>query len=323
MDFFVRNGDVLLNDTNVKTLAQNTKRNAAYKKLLNELQEEFGFETNEKKIQNHFDHIRSRVVSKGMAFKKGLSAEKRYRMATGGGNSWEEEANFSKNNDCHPFNTDSEEILWRYYDKTPMTEPFKKGESMVGKRKLCTEHYEENEAEAEPIMDDFESDSDHCDVPSKRKRITEDFVESHPGRTHYGIRDDVEYENLFNRRLAENDMNCRHLFYANAAVKDFVRMTQGLHYLLELRRLNAGDVVQYTETPLQRSERLLDDSSSFGVLPVKPPLPDVILCCPLPERRHHTHTPGVGKAGIAQEAISWASTTFVELGSCLRMLSYE
>ncbi|CAJ0589718.1 unnamed protein product [Cylicocyclus nassatus] len=40
-------------------------------------------------------------------------------------------------------------------------------------------------------------------------------------KTHYAIRDDFEYENLFGR-LAENDMKCRQLFYANAAVKDFV-----------------------------------------------------------------------------------------------------
>ncbi|KHJ80656.1 hypothetical protein OESDEN_19666 [Oesophagostomum dentatum] len=39
---------------------------------------------------------------------------------------------------------------------------------------------------------------------------------------HYGIRDGFEYENLFSRRLAENDANCRQLFYANDAVKDFV-----------------------------------------------------------------------------------------------------
>uniref|UniRef100_A0A158P5R9 tRNA (cytosine(34)-C(5))-methyltransferase n=1 Tax=Angiostrongylus cantonensis TaxID=6313 RepID=A0A158P5R9_ANGCA len=41
-------------------------------------------------------------------------------------------------------------------------------------------------------------------------------------KNHYGIREDFEYENLFSRRLAENDVNCRQLFYANNAVKDFV-----------------------------------------------------------------------------------------------------
>ncbi|VDM65901.1 unnamed protein product, partial [Strongylus vulgaris] len=42
-------------------------------------------------------------------------------------------------------------------------------------------------------------------------------------RNHYGIRDDFEYQNLFCRRLAENDFNCRQLFYANSTVKDFVQ----------------------------------------------------------------------------------------------------
>ncbi|KAK6729573.1 hypothetical protein RB195_006551 [Necator americanus] len=41
-------------------------------------------------------------------------------------------------------------------------------------------------------------------------------------KNHYGILDDFEYENLFSRRLAEHDVNCRQLFYANSAVKDFV-----------------------------------------------------------------------------------------------------
>lgn len=40
---------------------------------------------------------------------------------------------------------------------------------------------------------------------------------------HYGIRDDFEYENLFCRRQAEHDVNCRQLFFANAAVKEFVQ----------------------------------------------------------------------------------------------------
>ncbi|CAJ0608338.1 unnamed protein product [Cylicocyclus nassatus] len=111
-----------------------------------------------------------------MAFKRGITAEKRYRMAMGSGNSWKEEENFSKNNDSCPFNTDAEETLWRYYNKTPMMEPFKEGKSMVGKRKSGTDHHEVHEAEPEPIMDDFESDSDHFDVSSKRKRITESVL---------------------------------------------------------------------------------------------------------------------------------------------------
>ncbi|WKX92651.1 hypothetical protein Q1695_010577 [Nippostrongylus brasiliensis] len=41
-------------------------------------------------------------------------------------------------------------------------------------------------------------------------------------RNHYGVKEDFEYENLFSRRLAENDANCRQLFFANSAVKDFV-----------------------------------------------------------------------------------------------------
>ncbi|KAL6730738.1 hypothetical protein Aduo_001686 [Ancylostoma duodenale] len=42
-------------------------------------------------------------------------------------------------------------------------------------------------------------------------------------KNHYGIREDFEYENLFSRRLAEHDVNCRQLFYANSSVKDFVQ----------------------------------------------------------------------------------------------------
>ncbi|EPB66806.1 NOL1/NOP2/sun family protein [Ancylostoma ceylanicum] len=42
-------------------------------------------------------------------------------------------------------------------------------------------------------------------------------------KNHYGIREDFEYENLFSRRLAEHDVNCRQLFYANSSVKNFVQ----------------------------------------------------------------------------------------------------
>ncbi|CAI2297009.1 unnamed protein product [Caenorhabditis sp. 36 PRJEB53466] len=42
-------------------------------------------------------------------------------------------------------------------------------------------------------------------------------------RSHYGIDTSFEYQNLFSRRLETNDANSRQLFFANDAVKNFVK----------------------------------------------------------------------------------------------------
>ncbi|CDK13484.1 SAM-dependent MTase RsmB/NOP-type domain-containing protein [Caenorhabditis elegans] len=42
-------------------------------------------------------------------------------------------------------------------------------------------------------------------------------------RNHYGVDESFLYQNLFSRRLESNDANSRQLFYANDAVKNFVK----------------------------------------------------------------------------------------------------
>ncbi|VDK83338.1 unnamed protein product, partial [Cylicostephanus goldi] len=176
VDYYIRNSDVLLSDTNLRTVSQNGRRSAAYKNLITELREEFGFEANEKKLRNHFDHIRSKVIVKGMSLKKGTNAEKRYRTKTGGGRSIQEKDFFEKSNNQCPFDSPSEQALWEFFDKTPMTVPFKEGESSVGKKKAGhpeEELLEDDDAHfVEPNMEDFESDSEDDRRP-RNARVTE------------------------------------------------------------------------------------------------------------------------------------------------------
>ncbi|CAJ0600959.1 unnamed protein product [Cylicocyclus nassatus] len=157
VQYFIKNSDILLNDTNVRTYAQNTKRMTAYRKLVIEIAEEYGFEITEKQIRNHFDHYRSKVISKGMTFRRNISAEKKYRTTTGGGVIPSEESSANKN-DTFPFNTSMEAELWKFFDKTPATVPFREGESAVGIRKTPVQNAENERPE--PLMDEFETDSD-------------------------------------------------------------------------------------------------------------------------------------------------------------------
>ncbi|CAJ0590751.1 unnamed protein product [Cylicocyclus nassatus] len=69
----------------------------AYRKLVGEVAEEYGFEITERQIRNHFDRYRAKVISKGMAFRRNVNAEKRYRTATGGGITPADEAFANKN----------------------------------------------------------------------------------------------------------------------------------------------------------------------------------------------------------------------------------
>ncbi|PIC53028.1 hypothetical protein B9Z55_002895 [Caenorhabditis nigoni] len=45
----------------------------------------------------------------------------------------------------------------------------------------------------------------------------------HDIRNHYGVDESFKYQNLFSRRLESNDANSRQLFYANDAIKNFVK----------------------------------------------------------------------------------------------------
>ncbi|CAJ0589332.1 unnamed protein product [Cylicocyclus nassatus] len=159
VDYFVSNADVLLSDTNVRTPTQNAKRTAAYRTLITKIHDEFGYDVSERKIRNHFDHVRSKVISKGMTLRKGFAAEKKYRSRTGGGLSISEETRFSRNNDSCLFETPAEEKLWSFFENTPVTTPFVEGESHVGKRNSPAREGNRGHEE-EPLMVDFESDTD-------------------------------------------------------------------------------------------------------------------------------------------------------------------
>ncbi|CAJ0604872.1 unnamed protein product [Cylicocyclus nassatus] len=64
-----------------------------------------------------------------MSLRKTTDAEKRYRTKTEGGRSMHEEDVFEKTDNHCPFDSPSEQALWEFFDKTPVTLPFKEGES--------------------------------------------------------------------------------------------------------------------------------------------------------------------------------------------------
>ncbi|CAJ0589667.1 unnamed protein product [Cylicocyclus nassatus] len=173
INYYVNHADVLLNDTNLRSVSQNNKRSQAYKSLLTELKEEFGFELSEKRLRNHFDYMRNKIIQKGMAHKRSLNAEKRYRGLTGGGRSLRDENAFANANEPTPFESSTEQALWEYFDNTPTTVPFKEGESSVGKRKRAASPDDElvSSLSPEPNMDDFLSDSE--DGRPRHQRFTE------------------------------------------------------------------------------------------------------------------------------------------------------
>ncbi|CAJ0604472.1 unnamed protein product [Cylicocyclus nassatus] len=78
VEYYVRNSDVLLTNTSLRTMEANTLRALAIKKLIAELQEQFGYSTTERKIRNHFDHVRSKCLSKGGGL--GLPSAERNRF---------------------------------------------------------------------------------------------------------------------------------------------------------------------------------------------------------------------------------------------------
>ncbi|RCN36777.1 hypothetical protein ANCCAN_17335 [Ancylostoma caninum] len=134
IEYFLRNSDALLQDTNIRTMAANARRSTAMKNLI---------------------------------------AELRYQTKTGEGRSRHEEARFEEAN-TFSFDDDLEESIWRFYDGTPTVQPFAEGESRVGKpRPPDVEHLESEHDDVEqppaahnrniPLMDEFSSVSDESD----------------------------------------------------------------------------------------------------------------------------------------------------------------
>ncbi|RCN47987.1 hypothetical protein ANCCAN_05926 [Ancylostoma caninum] len=147
IEYFLKNADVMLFDTNNRTAAANSRRSIAFKNLVAELKRFYGYDANEKKIRNHWDYMKSKAICKGMASRKAFSREKSYRSQTGGGRCFYQERSF-EHADNYPFDDQSEEAIWRFYDGTPAVESFREGESNVGRRN--SSHVTESSSYREP-----------------------------------------------------------------------------------------------------------------------------------------------------------------------------
>ncbi|VDM80147.1 unnamed protein product [Strongylus vulgaris] len=115
IEFYMRHADVLINNTNVRTLEANTMRAVAMKRLIADLEEFFGFHVTEKKIRNHFDHVRAKILLKSGAINCVGAKRKRFLRKNA--------AHFSVGDLKFPkriFLTPGEELLMKYYKGLPM-----------------------------------------------------------------------------------------------------------------------------------------------------------------------------------------------------------
>lgn len=78
LEYYLRHSEILLNYTSTRTVEANTRRTIAIRRLSAELKYLFGYEASAKKIKNHFDYLRAKVLHKGYAANYAACKDMRY-----------------------------------------------------------------------------------------------------------------------------------------------------------------------------------------------------------------------------------------------------
>ena len=77
VNFYLDNREILLKNTSKRGLTINLERQELYKRLMSQIQTEFGLTLGVKKIKNHFKHYKMKCLSKGSNLNASLNREKR------------------------------------------------------------------------------------------------------------------------------------------------------------------------------------------------------------------------------------------------------
>ncbi|EYC32714.1 hypothetical protein Y032_0002g1058 [Ancylostoma ceylanicum] len=169
LEYYMRHSEILVNNTNMRTVEANTRRTTLIRRLIEDLKYLYGYEASPRKIKNHFDHLRSKILHKGYAVNYEASKGERRLSKTSGLRPSLAGTPVRK----EPFMSPAEEKIWNYYERTPMARSSRGSEvrDCGPSRKLArvSEAGDHSNRYNEPVQRQREDDHfDHVEVHQRR-----------------------------------------------------------------------------------------------------------------------------------------------------------